>query len=267
VTLSSVTLSDAGGDDTMMPMVRTRTSFIEEAAPARLLAIIVAGTCLLCAGSARAQTLESSRAVTDEPIGSPQPIPAPDYLFAPAGTFSITLASGIPLLGIGELTYSPTDRFAMGAVVAGTPDLPRVQGTAAIGLRPRGVVLVEGSWRSVLVVPILSYPKVPGFGDRDPWILARPTLTLEKTFVSGVRLSVGVGLIAAACTESLFTLGQEHTMMGGVWNTASFGGAVPISARTSLFGEASLIMRGVVPANDWIGGAPIVALVGIATSL
>jgi hypothetical protein len=169
----------------MMRMVRTRTSFIEVAAPARLLAMIIAGTCLPCAGSARAQTFESSWAVMDEPMGSPQPIGAPDYLFAPAGTFSITLASGIPLLGIGELTYSPTDRFAMGAVVAGTPDLPAVQGTAAIGLRPRGVVLVEGSWRSVLVVPILSYPKVPGFGDRDPWILARPTLTLEKTRIRG----------------------------------------------------------------------------------
>ena len=267
MTLSAVTLTGAGCDDTMTPMVRTRTSFVEAAAPARLLAMIVAWTCLLCAGSARAQTFESIRAVTDEPTGSPPPVPAPDYLFAPAGTFSITLASGIPLLGIGELTYSPTDRFAMGAVVAGTPDLPGVQGTAAIGLRPRGVILVEGSWRSVLVVPILSYPKVPGFGDRDPWILTRPTLTLEKTFVSGVRVSAGVGLIAAACTESLFTLGQEHTMMGGVWNTASLGGAVPIAAHTSLFGEASLILGGVVPASHWIGGAPIVALVGIATSL
>jgi hypothetical protein len=267
VTLSAVTPADAAGDDTMMPMDRTRTSLIEAAAPARLLAMIIAGTCLLCTGSVRAQTFESSRAVMDEPIGSPQPIPAPDYLFAPAGTFSITLASGIPLLGIGELTYSPTDRFAMGAVVAGTPDLPGVQGTAAIGLRPRGVVLVEGSWRSVLVVPVLYYPKVLGFGDRDPWVLTRPTLTLEKTFVSGVRLSAGVGLIAAACTESLFTLGLEHTVMGGVWSTASLGGAVPISAHTSLFGEASLIMRGIVPASDWLGGAPIVALVGIATSL
>jgi len=203
----------------------------------------------------------------DAPAGSPQPTSAPDYLFAPAGTFSVTLASGIPLLGIGELTYSPTDRFAMGAVVAGTPDLPGVQGTAAIGLRPRGVVLVEGSWRAVLVVPVFYYPKVEGFGDRDPWVLTRPTLTLEKTFVSGVLLSAGLGLIGAAYAESLFALDREHTTMGGVWNTASLGGAVPISANTSLFGESSLIMRGVVPASDWIGGAPIVALVGIATSL
>jgi hypothetical protein len=98
-------------------------------------------------------------------------------------------------------------------------------------------------------------------------MLTRPTLMLESVFASGLRLSAGIGLIAAACTDSLVTLGKERTMMGGVWNTATAGGAVPLSAHTSLFGEASLVMQGFTPARDWIGGAPVVAIVGIATSL
>jgi hypothetical protein len=44
------------------------------------------------------------------------------------------------------------------------------------------------------------------------------------------------------------------------------GGSVPLSARTELFGEGSLIMSGLVPAQNWIGGAPVVAIAGITTS-
>jgi hypothetical protein len=76
-----------------------------------------------------------------------------------------------------------------------------------------------------------------------------------------------MGAIAAACTDSIVTLGKEHTMEGGIWNTAGVGGALPLSSGTSVFAEGSLIMRGVVPANDWIGGMPVVAFAGVTTRL
>jgi hypothetical protein len=193
-----------------------------------------------------------------------------DYLLPKGGEFSASFATGIPFLGIGELAYGVGDGFAVGAIAAATPDVGSVQGAAAVGVRPRGVVFRVGSWRSVLVAPVLYYPSIQGFGRRrDPWVLTRPELTLERRLDSGVRVNLGLGVIAAACTESLMTLGNEHSssVMGGVWNTVRIGAGVPISERTSLFGEASLVMRGVLPARDWIGVAPAIAIVGVAASL
>jgi hypothetical protein len=62
-----------------------------------------------------------------------------------------------------------------------------------------------------------------------------------------MRLGAGIGLVAAACTESIFTLGKEHdsAFMGGVWNTVNVTAGIPVSTRTSLFGDVALVMRGV----------------------
>jgi len=54
--------------------------------------------------------------------------------------------------------------------------------------------------------------------------------------------------------------------MGGVWNTAGVGGAIPLSAKTSVFGELSLIMRGMLPAKSWIGVTPVVGVLGVTTN-
>jgi hypothetical protein len=190
-----------------------------------------------------------------------------DYLFPRAGSFTATGASGIPFLAIGEVTYGVGDGFAVGAVAAATPNIGRIHGTMGFGLRPRGVLFASGEWRSYVTVPIFYYPEVEGFGDMEPWMLVRPTVSLERRLPGGARVNAGFGAIAAACTESLVTLGREPTMEGGVWETATIGGTVPLSARTQFFGEGSLIMRGVTPARDWIGGAPVVAIAGITTAL
>jgi hypothetical protein len=191
-----------------------------------------------------------------------------DYLFPRTGGFTATGATGLPFLAIGELTYGASDGFAVGAVAAATPNVGRIYGTMAFGLRPRGVLFTSGEWRSHLTVPIFYYPDVPGFGgNMEPWMLARPTVSLERHLPGDARVSVGVGALAAGCTEGIVTLGKEHTMMGGVWDTANAGGSVPLSARTQLFGEGSLIMSGLTPARGWIGGAPVVAIAGVTTSL
>ena len=191
---------------------------------------------------------------------------APDPLFPARGEFAASFASGLPLLGIGEVAYGFGDRFSVGVVGAATPDIGDMRGTIAIGLRPRGILLASGAWRATLVVPILFYPQVKGFGDREPWFLIRPTLTVDYEFDSGLRLNGGMGLIAAACAESILSLGRESTMEGGLWNTFNIGASLPLAAQTSLFVEASLVMHGVVLARDWIGVVPVIALAGITTS-
>jgi hypothetical protein len=118
--------------------------------------------------------------------------------------------------------------------------------------------------------PLLYYPSISGFGgERDSWVLVRPEITLERRLGSSSWVNVGLGAIAAACTESLITLGKEHsaTVMGGLWESARVGGATELSASTSLFGEASLVMDGGLPARRWIGILPVVAVVGVQASL
>jgi hypothetical protein len=229
----------------------------------RSTALLVVAGAMLLASPCLAETSESGASPT---LATERT----DYLFPRAGRFSASVASGVPFLGIGELTYGVTERFAIGALGAATPDVGAIDGTAAVGLRPRGVVVQAGRWRSGLVVPVLYYPTLRGFGgERDPWVLVRPELTLERSLDSGVELNVALGLVAAACTESLATFGREHSanVMGGVWDTVRVGGGVPIGGRTSLFGEASLVMTGVKPATTWLGVAPVIALAGVTVGL
>jgi hypothetical protein len=214
----------------------------------------------------------ASAATTEAPDAPPPQAPrldsSTDYLFPRGGGFTATGATGVPFLAIGELTYGVGNGFALGAVAAATPNFGGIYGTMAFGLRPRGILFTSGDWRSYVTVPVFYYPDVDGFGgNREPWMLVRPTVSLERRLPGGARVSGGFGAIAAACTESLFTFGRERTMEGGVWETATVGGSVPLSARTQFFGEGSLILRGVMPATDWIGGAPVVAVAGITTSL
>jgi hypothetical protein len=193
-----------------------------------------------------------------------------DYLLPAPGTLTLSVGSGVPFLGVAELAYGVGRGFAVGGVLAATPDIGGVQGTTALGLRPRGVLFRAGPWRATLVTSALFYPSVPGFGgDRDPWVLIRPEITIERRLESGAQVNFGLGVIAAACMESLLTLGKEHdaTVMGGVWNTVRVGGAIPVGGATRLFGEASLVMTGLVPARQWIGVVPVVAVVGVAVGL
>jgi hypothetical protein len=208
-------------------------------------------------------TLAASSEVPDAPPNSEV---GADGLFPSSHHFSATFASGVPFVGAGEVAYGFGDRFALGAMVGVTPNIGTMEGTLGVGVRPRGVVFASGPWRSVLVVPVLYYPKVDGFGDLDPWMLAQPTLTVERSLGRDASVHAGAGLIAAACMESITTLGKDHDMMGGVWNTATVGGAIRVSSRTTVFGEAGLVLRGVAPASDWIGG-PAIAFVGVTREL
>jgi hypothetical protein len=218
--------------------------------------------------SAVASSQEPDRAVEGRARDQTTQNAAPDYMFPRPSVFEAAFASGMPYLGIGELAYGVSEGLTASAVAGATPNLVGRRGTMAFGIRPRGVLLANNDWRTYWTASVLYYPKVDGFGgDREPWMLARPTLSIERRFRGDIRASVVVGVVAAACTESLVTLGRDRTMMGGVWDTAGIAGAIPLSARASVFAETALVMDGVVPARDWIGGSPVIAMVGVATAL
>ncbi len=195
--------------------------------------------------------------------------PRGDYLLPEPGRLSASVGSGVPFLGAGELAYGFGSDFAVGVLVAATPDMSNLRGTAAVGVRPRGVVFRKGAWRSMIIAAVLYYPGIPGFGSSDSWVLARTEITLERQLDSGASLAVGLGVIGAACTESLVTLGRERDadVMGGVWDTVRVGGSLPVGGRAIAFGEASLVLDGVVPAHRWIGITPVIAVAGVAWSL
>jgi hypothetical protein len=201
--------------------------------------LAAAGVIVLVSNTAAAATTGNDR------DSSPEARARADYLFPPPGDFSMSFATGIPLLAIAELDYAVRSGLAVGALAAATPDIGSMRGTAALGVRPRGILFESGPWRAVLTVPALYYPPVAGFGgDRDSWVLARPTFTLERTLRSGVRANFGLGLIAAVYTEGIFGQSAERGAPRTVtlWNTMSLGGAVPLSSRASLFAEAALVM-------------------------
>jgi hypothetical protein len=122
----------------------------------------------------------AASASADDRSPTERPADRADYLFPRHGDFSAMGATGVPLLGIGELSYGVTDRFAVGAMGAATPDVGSIRGTMAFGVRPRGVLYESGTWRAVLVVPVLYYPEVAGFGGREPWFLTRPTIAVVR---------------------------------------------------------------------------------------
>jgi hypothetical protein len=184
-----------------------------------------------------------------------------DYLLPGAGHLSGSVATGIPFLALGEVAYGISDGFAIGILGGVTPIV------SGIGLRPRGVLLHWGAERIELVVPVLYYPQT---GEREAWMLARPTLSFEHVFRSGPRASFGLGVVGASCIDSILTLGRDHNakVMSGLWNTVAVGGALPLSRRTSLFGEVTMILAGVRPAGrDWIAGPPVVVALGVETGL
>ena len=70
-----------------------------------------------------------------------------------------------------------------------------------------------------------------------------------------------IGEMRALATERTFALRD-----GGVWNTATVGGSTRLGPHTTVFAEAGVVLRGVAPAQDWIGG-PAIAFVGVSREL
>lgn len=203
-----------------------------------------------------------------------------DHLFPQRGKTALTLATGIPYLGIADYTYGVSNRFAVGIVAGSTPIGP------GFGLRPRGILYQKReNFRIHLKSPLLYYPKDMQKG-KDPWLLAWPTISGEWRANSGTRWSAGGGVVGAACVNELFGSeahdrdhhegdpphhphpeggsAAENEIMSGVWNTVHAGVTTPVNDRLVFQSEVSLVMDGIkVAGDDWVGGPPVILVIGV----
>jgi hypothetical protein len=181
----------------------------------------------------------------------------------------------VPFVGIGELSYGLSDAFALGAMVGVTPI------TLGVGARPRVRVDLDAQHRLSLVVPALYYPTHPN-PRVSPWVLVRPVALFERVNPSGARFGFGPGLIVTAPTKALWPNLDESAALdshyaglaapdetpSGLWQTLVLTGALPVTDSSTTFAEAGLVFDGPrLVGDDWVGGPPIVVVLGIARQL
>jgi hypothetical protein len=227
-------------------------------------------------------SLSSAKSRADDapsPAGVETPRPTvypPDGdLFPTPGRLSTSAATGLPFLGIGEVGVGITRGIAIGVIGGITPSV------LTAGVRPRFRVRVSDRVALMLVIPMLYYPSAsaPGPGNigSTSWVLARPELMLDGAIGARFHVAGGMGLIAAASTLALANKleGKEFAVpayggsgedkmgfAGGMWNTLAFHSSYALGGDTHLFAEGSLVLSGIVPADN-VGGPPIVVTFGV----
>jgi hypothetical protein len=77
---------------------------------------------------------------------APSAPPRGDYLFPAGGSFSATAASGLPFLAIGEVAHGVSQQCSIGIFAGATPDMPGIDGTLGLGVRPRVILFATGPW-------------------------------------------------------------------------------------------------------------------------
>ena len=191
-----------------------------------------------------------------------------DPLFPGAHRVSLGVGTGVPFVGMGEVTYAPSEHVAIGGLFGATPYL------LGAGLRPRVGLPLSARTRLTLVSPLILYPSGEGtFGNAPPWFLAQPALRLERRVGDSGYLHVNAGIVGAVgfpTKESATYNGRavSHGTTWGVWNTVGVGGAVSVSEHTLVFADAMLVMEGARLAGEhWFGGPPFVFTVGVQRTL
>jgi hypothetical protein len=180
-----------------------------------------------------------------------------DHVINERGQGRVTLATGIPYVGIVEYAYGISDRVTMGAFAGGTPNV------GGIGIRTRLVVHEpRDDFRIYFCTPLAFYPKTKGLGG-DPWWLIRPNLNFEWMLESGFRYKVGGGLVAAASHHSIFGDASRAHFQPDVWNTLHAGISFPIGARATFQIENSVVLDGFrIADSGWVGGPPVILVIG-----
>jgi hypothetical protein len=221
-----------------------------------------------------------SRAGEPPPAAGEAAAPSSPYgpngdLFPTPGRPSLSAATGLPFLAIGEVGLGLTRGVALGAIGGVTPSV------LTAGVRPRFLIRASERYAVMLSVPMLWYPKAsaPGPGNigSTAWVLARPELMLDVSPNPRVHVAGGVGLIAAASTLALGNKlrGKEFAVpayngseadrvgfAGGVWDTLCAHGSYALDPATHLFAEGSLVFSGVALADN-VGGPPVVVTLGV----
>ena len=185
-----------------------------------------------------------------------------DPLFGQGG--SVTLATGVPFLAIGEAAWGFGDRFTMGALAGVTPNV------LGVGLRPRVLVLDGTSDRLQLVAPGLYYPET---SDGAPWVLTRPMVEWSHALGRGVRAGFGAGFVAATAVGADAASRPYAGAIGDArgitwWNAVSGHVVAPIGSGAAIFAEAAAILHGVrFAGDDWVGGPPFTISFGASAHI
>jgi hypothetical protein len=127
---------------------------------------------------------------------------------------------------------------------------------------------------------MLYYPKAsaspPGSIGATPFVLARPELFFDDALSERWHVAGGMGVIALASTVALARASEgksvtmppydgapeaTHGFAGGIWNTLCARTSYATSPRTHFFVEGSLVMNGVVLADN-AGLLPVVVTLG-----
>ena len=224
---------------------------------------------------------ESAGASSPSPSGESGEAPAPSPygpngdLFPTPGRPSLSAATGLPFLAIGEVGFGITQGIAIGAIGGVTPSV------LTAGVRPRFLVRANERYAVMLSIPMLWYPSAsapgPGNVGSTSWVLARPELMLDVSPSPRWHLAGGAGVIAAASVLALgnklqgkeFAVpayrGSSDTRVGfagGIWDTLCTHASYAIDPATHLFAEGSLVFSGVALADN-VGGPPVVVTAGL----
>jgi hypothetical protein len=200
------------------------------------------------------------------------------YLFPTPGDVTLTTAIGVPYLAVTEISVGITRSFSTGVLFAVADEI-------GVGIRPRFAVLTAGPAMLALAVPIVYYPPMSKRDGQD-WLYANPQLRLDLALPQGARLYAGAGVVLAACTDSVAALlrgerpadqearetaasgPKRRPMVGGVWTTVHFGGAIPVTPSLDVTFDGGMVLGGMTPRVEYAHrvGIPVLAELGIAKS-
>ena len=155
---------------------------------------------------------------------------------------------------IGEVTYGVSNRFSLGLVGGTTGTASLVALKLAAGLHQ------HENFRLLYRMSIIYYPERNGtfLFDRSnqyimPWMLSMGLLDAEWRMKSGLRWSVGMGLLETHCVDQMMhlILNQKHGHEDGeneqsfkLFNTVQTSVSIPLSKKLTLRPEAIIIFQG-----------------------
>lgn len=182
-----------------------------------------------------------------------------DHVINRRGESRLTLATGIPFIGVAEYAYGVTDRFTVGILGGLTP---AVEG---YGVRMR-TVLIENTKgeRIYFCTPIVYYPKLSG---DDPWWLTRPNINFERVSSGNIRYKFGASLIFAASGNSLMGRSAEATLKPAMWTSVHAGMSLPVWNRVSFQTEVSYVTKGLETLKDFVGAPPVILVTGFSVTI
>ena len=182
-----------------------------------------------------------------------------DHVLNDQGASRLTVATGIPYLAIGEYAYGVSDRVTVGFLAGVTPS---VEG---YGVRVRTVLhQSDPGFRIYFCTPVFFYPNA-SIGGHGAWWLARPNINFEWMTPQGFRYKVGGSLIGVVSQRELTGNAREAPQL---WNAVHGGISFPVGAALTLQLEASLVLRGLkVAGPDWVGGPPVILVLGTSWAL